>query len=117
MHRAVFSDVEGTLVDANLPRMSLALGREMGLFTRWQMAQLALLSLLGKALPGRLSQRMRLTAIRRSLAGQREEDVHRLVEAVLPQVMARIKPNSLARLQAHQAEGTPVVLMSGGLHD
>jgi HAD superfamily hydrolase (TIGR01490 family) len=115
--RAVFSDVEGTLVDANLPRMSLALGRKMGFFTRWQMAQLVGLSILGKALPGRLSQRVRLTSIRRSLAGQREEDVEELVEAVLPQVMSRIKPSSLARLQAHQSEGLPLVLMSGGLHE
>jgi HAD superfamily hydrolase (TIGR01490 family) len=117
MPGAVFSDVEGTLVDANLPRMSLALGRKLGFFTRWQMAQLGALSLLGKTLPGGLSQRTRLTSIRRAMAGQREEDVKKLVEAVLPQVMSRIKPGSLARLQAHQREGLPLVLMSGGLHE
>ncbi len=117
MSGAVFSDVEGTLVDANLPRMSVALGRQMGLFSRWQIAQLGALSMLGKVLPGNMKGRARLTGIRRAMAGQREEDVHELVEAVLPRVIERIKPESLARLKGHQSDGLPLVLMSGGLHD
>ncbi len=113
----MFSDVEGTLVDANLPRMSLALGRKMGFFSRWQMAQLGALSLLGKVLPGGMSQRMRVTSVRRAMAGQREEDVQKLVDAVLPQVMSLIKFDTLAQLKAHQSVGLPLVLMSGGLHE
>src|SRR6266568_2646752 len=108
--KAVFSDVEGTLVDANLPRMSLALGRKMGFFSRWQMAQLGALSLLGKVLPGGMSQRMRVTSVRRAMAGQREEDVQKLVDAVLPQVMSLIKFDTLAQLKAHQSVGLPLVL-------
>jgi len=115
--QAVFSDVEGTLVDANLPRMSVALGREMGFFSRWQVAQLGALSALGKVLPGGMKGRLRLATIRRAMAGQREEDVAALVEAVLPHVMHRIKPQTLALLKAHQDNGRPLVLMSGGLHE
>ena len=87
MSGAVFSDVEGTLVDANLPRMSVALGRQMGFFSRWQLAQLGALSILGKVLPGNLRGQVRITAIRRAMAGQREEDVHELVEAMLLNVL------------------------------
>jgi phosphoserine phosphatase len=114
---AVFSDVEGTLVDANLPRMSVALGRKMGFFSRWQIAQLGALSMLGKVLPGSLKGWARNTGIRRAMAGQREEAVHNLVEVMLPRVIERIKPESLARLKSHQSDGLPLVLMSGGLHD
>ncbi|MEO8287936.1 MAG: HAD family phosphatase [Chloroflexota bacterium] len=117
MPGAVFSDVEGTLVDANLPRLSVSLGRKMGYFSRWQVAQLGMLALLGKVLPGKLSTRMRLASVTRAMAGQREPDVHRLVEAVLPEVLSRIKPGSLARLKAHQSNGLPLVLMSGGPHE
>lgn len=38
---AVFSDVEGTLVDASLPRLSLQVGRRIGVFPRWKMAAIA----------------------------------------------------------------------------
>lgn len=114
---AVFSDVEGTLVDANIPRMSVMLGQEMGFFSRWQTAQLGMLAMLGKVLPGGLSKQMRLLSIRRAMAGQREEDVATLVEAVLPRVMQRVKPASLERLQAHRRDGLPLVLVSGALHE
>jgi len=117
LSQAVFSDVEGTLVDANLPRMSVALGREMGYFSRWQVAQLGALSMLGKVLPGSMKGKVRLAGIRRAMAGQREDDVNSLVEAVLPQVMERIKPYTLTRLKAHQGDGMALVLMSGGLHE
>ena len=117
MAGAVFSDVEGTLVDANLPKMSVALGRKMGYFSQWQIAQLGVLSMLGKFLPGEMRGRVRLAGIRRAMAGQRVEDVTNLVEAVLPQVMAKIKPGTMARVKEHQQEGLPLVLMSGGLHE
>jgi phosphoserine phosphatase len=104
-------------VDANLPRMSVTLGRQMGFFSRWQIAQLGALSMLGKVLPGNLRGWVRITSIRRAMAGQREGDVRELVEALLPRVIERIKPESLARLRSHQSDGMPLVLMSGGLHD
>src|SRR3954463_7191188 len=48
------------LVDANLPRMSVAPGREMGYFSRWQVAQPGALSMLGKVLPGSMKGKVRL---------------------------------------------------------
>jgi HAD superfamily hydrolase (TIGR01490 family) len=117
MAGAVFSDVEGTLVDANLPKMSVALGRKMGYFSQWQIVQLGALSMLGKVLPGDMRGRVRLAGIRRAMAGQRVEDVANLVEAVLPQVMAKVKPGTMARVKEHQQTGLPLVLMSGGLHE
>jgi phosphoserine phosphatase len=117
MSGAAFFDVEGTLVDANLPRLSLALGRDMGFFSRRQIAQFGALSVLGKVLPGNLKGWARITAIRRAMAGQRREDVDRLVEAVLPRAMSRMKATSFDRLKKHQDDGLPLVLLSGGLHE
>ena len=72
---AVFSDVEGTLVDASLPRLSLKVGREMGFFSRWQVAQLAVLAMLGKVAPGRFKQDLRLLSIKRAMLGQTDDTV------------------------------------------
>jgi HAD superfamily hydrolase (TIGR01490 family) len=113
---AVFSDVEGTLIDGNLPRMSLAAGSKMGFFSPWQKAQFYFFGVLGKVAPGKLKQRVRLAAIKRAMAGQKAENVGRLVEAVLPDAMALVKGGTLARLQAHQQEGMPLYLISAGLH-
>jgi phosphoserine phosphatase len=117
MCAAVFSDVEGTLVDASLPRLSLKVGREMGLFSRWQVAQLGVLSQLGKIAPGRFKQDLRLLSIKRAMVGQTDETVQRLNDAVLPQVMQHIKQGTLSRLRVQQENGHDLVLLSAGLHE
>jgi HAD superfamily hydrolase (TIGR01490 family) len=114
---AVFSDLEGTLVDGSLPRMSLAEGSKLGFFSPWQKAQFYFFGVLGEIAPGKLKQTVRLAAIKRAMAGQRSQNVGRLVEAVVPQAMALVKPSMLARLKAHQAEGMPLFLLSAGLHE
>jgi HAD superfamily phosphoserine phosphatase-like hydrolase len=114
---AVFSDVEGTLIDGNLPRMSLEAGNKMGFFSPWQKAQFYFFGILGKVAPGKLKQGVRLAAIKRAMAGQKTSNVGRLVEAVLPEAMARVKSGSLRRLQEHQREGMPLFLLSAGLHE
>lgn len=113
---AVFSDVEGTLLDGNLPRMSLAAGSKMGFFSTWQKSQFYFFGILGKIAPGKLKQSVRLAAIKRAMAGQKQENVGMLVEAVVPEAMALLKRGTLARLQAHQQEGLPLFLVSAGLH-
>ncbi len=114
---AVFSDVEGTLIDGNLPRMSLAAGSKMGFFSPWQKSQFYFFGILGKIAPGKLKQSVRLAAIKRAMAGQKAANVGRLVEAVVPEAMQLIKPGTLERLKAHQREGMPLFLLSAGLHD
>ena len=114
---AVFSDVEGTLIDGNLPRMSLAAGNKMGFFSPWQKAQFYFFGVLGKVAPGNLKQAVRLAAIKRAMSGQKAANVDKLVEAVLPEAMSRVKAGTLQRLQAHQREGMPLFLLSAGLHE
>jgi HAD superfamily phosphoserine phosphatase-like hydrolase len=116
MRAAVFSDVEGTLVDGGLPSMSLAIGRRMGMFSRWQMAQVVAIALTARALPGDLRRRVQVGAVVRSMAGHTVAEAERLVDALIPEALARIKPAMLERLRAHQRAGLPLVLVSGGMH-
>lgn len=116
-HAAVFSDVEGTLINGSLPRMALEAGSKMGFFSPWQKSQFYFIGILGKVAPGKLKQAVRLAAIKRAMAGQKRQNVGKLVGAVVPQVMALVKPGTLARLKAHQAEGMPLFLLSAGLHE
>jgi HAD superfamily hydrolase (TIGR01490 family) len=113
----VFSDVEGTLINTSLPRLSLQVGREMGFFKKWQIVEFALFSVLGRITRGEMRQAVRLLAIKQAMAGQTEENVRRLVEAVLRKAMQYVKPAMLERLRAHQREGMPLVLLSAGPHE
>ena len=53
----------------------------------------------------------------RATAGLRQAEVDRWVDALAPALTARFKPGIWRRLQAHQAAGLPLVLISGGLHE
>src|SRR5262245_15460457 len=114
---AVFSDVEGTLVTASIPRLSLSLGRKLRLFSAWQSAQTLALNGAAQLLPGRASRSLQLYSIARAMAGEGEAEVNRLLDALTPAVMQHLKPEMLARLRAHQEAGLPLVLVSAGLHE
>lgn len=114
---AVFSDVEGTLVDASLPRLSLQVGSKMGVFPRWKMAELAVYGLLSKVLPSKYQRRMRFYIIKRAMVGRTEEEVTRMCEALTPRVVAKLKQANWERVKKQRDEGMPLVLMSAGLHE
>lgn len=114
---AIFSDVEGTLVDASLPRLSLQVGSKMGVFPRRKVAELAIYGLAAKALPSKYQRRMRFYIIKRAMVGSTEEEVARLCEAVTPHVVARLKQANWERVKKQRDEGLPLVLMSAGLHE
>ena len=114
---AVFSDVEGTLVDASLPRLSLQVGSRMGVFPRWKMAELAVYGLIAKVLPPKRQRWLRFYIIKRAMVGRTEAEVVRLCEAVTPRVVASLKPSNWERVKRHRDEGLPLVLMSAGLHE
>ena len=117
MRAAVFSDVEGTLVNVHIPALFLKIGREMGLFSPWQRIQLGPLMLGERLLPGKLGRRVQLLAMLRAMAGLPEQTVEPVIAAMVPALSAHIKPGMLRRIQAHQAAGLPLVLVSGGLHE
>lgn len=112
---AVFSDVEGTLIDANLPRMSLSVGSKLGIFNPWQKTQYYFFGIMGKIAPGKMKQQVRLAAIKRAMSGQKDANVGKMVDAVIPEAMSRLKKGTLARIKAHQRDGLPLYLLSAGL--
>ncbi|MDQ3706684.1 MAG: haloacid dehalogenase-like hydrolase [Chloroflexota bacterium] len=114
---AVFSDVEGTLVDASLPRLSLQVGSKMGVFPRWKVAELAVYGLLAKVLPSKYQRRMRFYIIKRAMVGRTEAEVAQLCEALTPRVVAKLKQANWERVKRQRDEGMPLVLMSAGLHE
>lgn len=114
---AVFSDVEGTLIDASLPRISIQVGRRIGLFSRGKVLELGLISTLSKLAPAKWKRRARYFVIQRAMAGSTREEVARLCEATLPEVMPHLKTGNWARVREHAEAGMPVVLISAGLHE
>jgi HAD superfamily hydrolase (TIGR01490 family) len=116
MPGAVFSDVEGTLVDGSLPRMLLDVGQRMGLITNRDLARIWTVAIGAQALRGERRRQTQLTAVLRALAGHTEDEVCQLVDRLMPEVLRRLKPRTVARLREHQRAGLPLVLVSAALH-
>jgi HAD superfamily hydrolase (TIGR01490 family) len=117
MQAAVFSDVEGTLVDGSIPELALAVGQNMRLFPAPKRLQIAVLEGIGRIAPSRLRRTLGLYALLRATAGLSPQEVERWVDALVPALTARFKPGSWRLLQAHRVAGMPMVLISGGLHE
>ena len=114
---AVFSDVEGTLVDASLPTLAVAAARDLGYLGPGKRALLAALDSGERVLPRAWARRAQALKALLSTAGLTESQGRRVLDAFQPAVVARIKPAMLARLRGHQAQGLQLVLVSGGLHE
>jgi putative phosphoserine phosphatase/1-acylglycerol-3-phosphate O-acyltransferase len=117
MQTAVFSDVEGTLVDGSIPQIALAVGRNIRLFSLPKRLQIAILEYGGGLGPAKVRRALQLYALLRATAGLKPPEVERWVDALVPALSARFKPGTLRLLQAHQAAGLSLVLISGGLHE
>ncbi len=114
---AVFSDVEGTLVDGSLPAMAVAAARDLRLLRPRQRALIALLDGAERGLPRAWARRAQAMKALLATSGMTEAQAAQVLEAFLPAVRARLKPAMVARLEAHQADGLPLVLLSGGMHE
>ena len=117
MSTAVFSDVEGTLVDGSIPQIALAVGRANRLFSASKRLQISTLERVGRLGSPKFERTLQLYALLRATAGMRPADVDRWVSALAPALVSRFKPGAWRLLQAHQAAGLPLVLISGGLHE
>ena len=117
MQPAVFSDVEGTLVDGSIPQIALAVGRTIRLFSAPKRLQVAALEQIGRLGPAKLQRILQLYTLLRATTGMRPPEVERWTAALVPALTARFKPGSWRLLRAHQAAGRPLVLISGGLHE
>ncbi len=114
---SVFSDVEGTLVDGSIPQIALAIGRANKLFSTPKRVQIDVLQGVGRLLPTKLERTLQLIALLRATAGLGPSEVDRWGKSLVPALIARFKPGTWRLLQAHQAAGLPLVLVSGGLHE
>lgn len=117
MQAAVFSDVEGTLVDGSIPEIALAVGRNIRLFSPLKQLQIGVLEGVGSIGPAKAKRVLDLYALLRATNGMRPQDVELWVDALVPALTARFKRGIWRVLQAHQAAGLPLVLVSGGLHE
>ncbi len=113
---AVFSDVEGTLVDGSLPRMLLDVGQRMGLFTNRDLARIWAVAIGAQALRGERRRQTQIAVVVRAMAGHTEDEARQLIDQLVPEVLHRVKPGTLARLREHQRAGLPLVLVSAALH-
>src|SRR5688572_21814687 len=117
MPNAVFSDVEGTLVDGSIPQLALAVGHASRLFSPCKRLQIAALEGLGRVGPKKIECTLQLYALLRATAGMRPAEVERWTAALVPALTTRFKAGTWRLLQAHQAAGLALVLISGGLHE
>lgn len=116
MTKIVFCDVEGTLLSTSLPLLVLREAQRSGTLTRWQMAQSGGLGALSRVIPGGLGRVVQMISVIRAIAGSRVADVEKVLHLAMPDVLAALKPDMLARLQQHQRDGYHLVLLSAGLH-
>jgi HAD superfamily hydrolase (TIGR01490 family) len=117
MQAAVFSDVDGTLVNGSLPRMVLSIGRELGMYSQLQVAELVALTMGAKLLNGAAQRYAQRRVYARSAGGYHEADVERLIEQLVPAALQRLKAPVIGQLRQHQQAGRPLVLLSAGFHE
>jgi|GEM_PF-220735 len=116
MTKIVFCDVEGTLLRASFPLLVLEHGQRSNTLTRWQMAQARSLGVVGQTIRGGLGRAVQMAGVIRAIAGSRVADVEHVLDLAMPDVLAALKPEMVARLRKHQSDGYQLVLLSAGLH-
>jgi HAD superfamily hydrolase (TIGR01490 family) len=115
---AVFSDVEGTLINISFPYTYFQQARQLGIVPLTNQLQSGFYSLLGKLFSskskmGGLFRYLAIMAAMRNLPMSINVPV---MERVNPLLQAALKPKPLAQIQALQAQGMPVILVSAALH-
>jgi HAD superfamily hydrolase (TIGR01490 family) len=116
MRAAVFSDVEGTLIDGSLPQIFLDLGEQMGVYSPWQRARIRAVRKASQPWGSTVRRRALILSMIIAMGGQSPETIQHMVDRSMPTLMARIKPGTISRIQAHQQAGLPLVLVSAGMH-
>ncbi len=115
MTGAVFSDMEGTLLRGNTPRLYIKTGLKIGIFSRWEVLQAAAINFVAKVLPSKYNTYLRFLALGRLHKGRSTAHLQQVIEATLPALLQNLKPALVERLRHHQAAGQPVVIVSGAI--
>lgn len=117
MKAAIFSDVEGTLVDGSLPTMFLQSSKRLKAYSFIQSVPIGLLALVSKVLPTKLRRQTQLISLLISVSGQTREQVDKVIEATIPEIIKALKPTVMERVKSLKEGGLPLVLVSGGMHE
>ncbi len=117
MKAAIFSDVEGTLVDGSLPAMFLQTGKRLKAYSFVQSVPIGFLALVSKVLPAKLRRQSQLISLLISVSGHTRGQVDKVIEATIPDIVAALKPSVMARVTSLREDGLPLVLVSGGMHE
>jgi len=114
---AIFSDVEGTLVDGSLPMLFLQTAKRLKAYSLAQSISIRLLALVARVLPAKLRRQSQLISLLISVSGRSREQADKVIEATIPEIIKALKPTVMARVKSLKENGLPLVLVSGGMHE
>lgn len=119
MTSALFSDMEGTLTAGSAPRLFVETGRQLGIFSRWEVLRLVALNLLGKpfARSSKIRAQLYYWAICQLVKGHTLTQAEQIAEVMGDELMRRLKPESMELIRQHQKAGRPVIVVSAGGHE
>ncbi|MBE2270453.1 MAG: haloacid dehalogenase-like hydrolase [Anaerolinea sp.] len=117
MTPAVFSDIEGTLINISFPRTYFEQARAMGIVPLSNQLQVGLLNLLSKPFSSKskIGGILRYLAIMAAVKNLSMEHHPAVMERVNPLLHAALKPKTVARIREYEAQGMPVILVSAAL--
>jgi len=117
MTPAVFSDIEGTLINISFPRTYFEQARAMGIVPLGNQLQVGLLNLLSKPFSSKskIGGILRYLAIMAAVKNLSMEHHPAVMELVNPLLHAALKPKTVARIREYEAQGMPVILVSAAL--
>lgn len=117
LRSAVFSDLEGTLINISFPRTYFEQAHQMGLVPAINVAQTAFLNLLSKPFSSKskIGGILRYLAIMTAMRGLPMSHNPAVMERVNPLLHAALKPKPVARIREYESQGYPVILVSAAL--
>jgi HAD superfamily hydrolase (TIGR01490 family) len=117
-YAAAFSDVEGTLVGANMLALYIRTGERLGYFNRRKKLRAVPAALAARLFPAHSSTyvNLRFAALRALVNGLSLADNQVILQTMMPEIRAAMKAESLSALHGHAAKGLPVILVSAALH-
>jgi phosphoserine phosphatase len=112
--RAVFSDVEGTLINISFPRTYLEEARALGLVPLPNQALAALFAVLAKPFSSksRIGGIFRYLGIMNAMRGLDASINPAVMARVNPLLQAALKPEPIALIRGYEAQGYSVILVS-----
>jgi HAD superfamily hydrolase (TIGR01490 family) len=117
MTSAVFSDVEGTLLRGDTFKLYLEKGQAVGVYSSRLIFSVKLFATLTKILPRKVQRVIQFYILAWLAQGREVEKIKLIANGMADTMLARCKPETLAKLREHQAQGRKLILISAMLHE